>query len=244
MKKSIFNILTALVLCLAMAVTAFARTGSIVPDQVGDGTITFTLKNSDDDPIDNGAISLFKVANMGSDGTKFLYEVTSDFADFSEEIDGETFTKYLKNLENDFDLEHNAYFADALQTYKDENDLTAYQTVYVDEDGQAVFTNLTNGLYLGVQTVDSIGYHKMSPFLISVPKCVVDEDGNALYYYEIDAQPKTQPLERVPDDKPHIPQDETPNTGLPWMPVIIMAVSGLVLFSAGYIRHKKAEVNE
>lgn len=81
----------------------------------------------------------------------------------------------------------------------------------LDADGEAVFSNLEEGLYLAMQTEAPEGYCAFAPFLIPVPL------GNQ---WEIQANPKTRQL-----------LTESPKTGQ--HPAPIFAAMGLVLTGLG-----------
>lgn len=59
----------------------------------------------------------------------------------------------------------------------------------------AVFSDLSTGLYLLVQTEAATGYLPISPFLVSVPLYSATDDG---WIYHIDAAPKVQPIPKDP----------------------------------------------
>lgn len=102
--------------------------------------------------------------------------------------------------------------------------------------GKAVFSQVTPGLYLVVQTQRCSGYEPLSPFLVSVP---MNEDGH--YRYDIDAagkfKPTPEPSNPNTPDKPSTPDkpgNRLPQTGQLNWPVPVLAGTGLVLFALGW----------
>ena len=100
-----------------------------------------------------------------------------------------------------------------------------------NEDGDVIFA-VEAGLYLVVQTKEGQGNYLFEPFLISMPNY---QEGQ--YCYEVKALPKcgyTEVTEPTPPP-PTKPQDEKlPQTGQLNWPVPLLAVSGLILFAAGW----------
>ena len=102
------------------------------------------------------------------------------------------------------------------------------------KNGKATFSDLSTGLYLIVQEKECTGFEKMDAFLVSVPYL---EDGT--YRYDVTASVKSE-LER-PDPDPTDPPpkkptgSKLPQTGQLNWPIPLMAISGLVLFTIGWI---------
>ena len=110
------------------------------------------------------------------------------------------------------------------------------------KDGKATFAGLPTGLYLIIQEKAAKGFSKLSPFLVSVPYM---EDGQ--YLYDVTAAIKTE-LEREPEStpppstKPDGPK--LPQTGQLNWPVPVLAVSGLAMFTIGFLLRKKEDPYE
>lgn len=68
-------------------------------------------------------------------------------------------------------------------------------TASATASADAVFSNLSTGLYLLVQTEAATGYLPISPFLVSVPMYSTSDGG---WNYQIDAAPKVQPIPKAP----------------------------------------------
>ena len=63
----------------------------------------------------------------------------------------------------------------------------------IDSTGTVTFENLPSGIYLLIQKNSAEGYLAMKPFCISLPMSV-----NGQMMYEIDASPKLQPKDKLP----------------------------------------------
>ncbi len=115
------------------------------------------------------------------------------------------------------------------------------------QDGKAVFTKLTTGLYLIIQEEAAEGFTRMEAFLVSVPYL---EDGEYRYHVtasiksELERQPESEPTEPPPTEPE--PDPTLPQTGQLNWPVPLMAVTGLMLFAFGWFLcfGKKREQNE
>ena len=88
--------------------------------------------------------------------------------------------------------------------------------------GNIHFSNLNPGLYLLLQTEPASGYEPVAPFLVLLR---AQEDGS---FQEIDATPKIQ-LSTIPTQ----PLPSLPQTGQQKLPVVILGLSGLILFLVG-----------
>lgn len=100
-----------------------------------------------------------------------------------------------------------------------------------DEDGNVIFA-VEAGLYLVVQTKEGQGNFLFEPFLISMPNY---QEGK--YCYEVKALPKcgyTEVTEPTPPPETTPPDEKLPQTGQMNWPVPLLAVSGLMLFIAGW----------
>ena len=105
------------------------------------------------------------------------------------------------------------------------------QKAVTDDRGRAVFTGLTPGLYLVVQTGKVRDYQAAAPFLAAMPL----SEGNG-WTYDIEARPKV-----APEPKPTTPgggggggKPPLIQTGQLNWPVPVLAVSGILLFSLGW----------
>lgn len=102
-------------------------------------------------------------------------------------------------------------------------------TAVVDQQGQAVFTELEPALYLviRIETVDGHDRYQIDPFLVSIPM----QWGGSLQT-SITASPKYG----IPS-----PDEMLPDTGQLKWPIPVLFLSGLVLMLCGWKRHKNAD---
>ena len=85
------------------------------------------------------------------------------------------------------------------------------------------FDHLEAGLYLLLQTEAASGYEPIAPFLVVLPK-----QGENDQSWEIDGTPKIQLTTTPTQPLPSLPQ-----TGQQKLPVLILGISGLLLFLVG-----------
>jgi len=129
-----------------------------------------------------------------------------------------------------------------LEKFAKEKQLTG-TTLTVGDEGKVTFPDLEIGLYLLAQETPAPGYTKFKSFLVSVPYFA---DGK--YQYDVTARVKSE-LERVPETEPTETEPPTteppetvpsetkpklPQTGQLNWPIPVLAVLGLLLFSAGW----------
>ena len=139
----------------------------------------------EDTPVAGGCAVLYRVgeAVYGEDG--LALSLSGDFSDSS----------VTPNL----DMETAAVLAE----YALGLDLAGMEQT-VDEAGTAVFTALSSGLYLFVQTESAEGFLPAEPFLTVLPQW--DEEG---YHYTVFARPKLSPAD--PDDDAENPDNPDDN---------------------------------
>ena len=210
--------LLCLVLLCAVMVPSWAHE---VPDLKKNGSITLTLQY-DGKALSGGSFAMYRVGTVEEkDGD---YSFTTAGTGFS------TFSGSLDKLD--------AALAQKLKDYADSQKIQPVANAK-NSDGKAVFSKVTPGLYLVVQTQRCTGYELLSPFLVSVP---MNEDGH--YRYDIDAAGKFKPTPKpntpnTPNkpDKPGTPDkpgSRLPQTGQMNWPVPVLAGVGLVLFALGW----------
>lgn len=209
--KLILPLLCLMLLCAVM-VPSWAHE---VPDLEKTGSITLTLQY-DGKALSGGSFVLYRV------GT-----VTEKDGDYSFTTAGTGFSAFSGSLDK-----LDAALAQKLKDYADSQKLQPVASAR-NSGGKAVFSKVTPGLYLVVQTQRCTGYELLSPFLVSVP---MNEDGH--YRYDIDAAGKFKPTPKsdTPDtpDKPNTPGSHLPQTGQLNWPVPVLAGAGLVLFALGW----------
>ena len=214
LNKLILPVLCAALLWAAV-VPAWAHE---VPDLKKTGSITLTLQY-DGKALSGGSFALYRV------GT-----VTEKGGDYSFSTAGTGFSAFSGSLDK-----LDAALAQKLKDYADSQKIKPVASAK-NSGGKAVFSQVTPGLYLVVQTQRCSGYEPLSPFLVSVP---MNEDGH--YRYDIDAagkfKPTPEPSNPNTPDKPSTPDkpgNRLPQTGQLNWPVPVLAGTGLVLFALGW----------
>lgn len=205
--------LLAAMLVLGLSIPAYAH-DYVQMDKKG--TITITM-HMGDTAVGGGTLTLYRVGEVREDDGNYTFQPTGDFASCGESFENVT----------------SAALADRLAKYATDQKLTGV-TKSIDKDGKVTFTDLEVGLYLFVQNKAASGYNKADPFLVSLP--YIQDNGQ--YSYNVDASPKVE-LEKEPEPttppptKPHEPT--LPQTGQLNWPIPVLAVLGLLLFTAGWL---------
>lgn len=204
--------LLCLLLLWAAAIPAWAHE---TPDLKKTGSITLTLQY-DGKALSGGSFALYRVGTVTEKDGDYRFSTTgTGFSAFSGSLD---------KLD-----------ADLAQKLKDYAAAQKLQPVASAKNsgGKALFSKVTPGLYLVVQTQRCTGYELLSPFLVSVP---MNEDGH--YRYDIDAAGKFKPTPKTDPpttpDKPGTPGSHLPQTGQLNWPVPVLACAGLALFALGW----------
>lgn len=209
--KHNFRIVTLLLCVLLLCAFSGAAYAHEVPDESQKGTIVVEMKY-DGNAVVGGKLLAYRVARIAENDGNFGFEALAPY-----EV-GEL------NQENISTPELAAAFAEQISGEGIEPT--------VSEDGLVRFENLELGLYLIIQTEAADGFEPLKPFLVSVP---MFEDGH--YVYEVNAEGKFQ-LHQKP--QPTAAPTESPDPSLPqtgqlnW-PIPLLAVSGLGLFSIGWV---------
>ena len=210
MKNRILSALLALILMSVLIVHASAA--HPVPDLSPNGSLTFAME-LDGTALDNGNLNLYKVGEIAEDDGNYFFQL----------IDEREITKESQIDEN---------LAKEMLTLAKEMSLTKLTAPI--EEGSAEFADLPVGLYVVWQDEKDAtkGLFPIQPFLISVPRF---QDGT----YELDvlAKPKNAP-ETIPPEStepPPPPPPKLPQTGQLNWPVPVMALTGTMLFVAGWI---------
>ncbi len=195
-------------------------------------------------PVPGGSLSIYKAAAVQWNGTEYLYVATEEFA--------------AGNF--DFGDLDSADLGPALADYVWDMGLQPLATNTVDNRGNTTFQNLEPGLYLIDQAELAPGFRPIMPFVVSLPQYDAAADE---YDYTVDASPKVDPIRdpsnpsdptapsesqpagpSSPTDpsaptKPTDPTEPTkpnlPQTGQYNWPVPVLAISGMVLFAAGWM---------
>ena len=175
--KKLASSLVALLLILSIPLTAYAAQPNFDMDQSGSIRIQLRDAASTGTTV-GGKLELYKVGDAIEAKNNLTFVPTADF-----EASGISLSDVrASGLAQQF-----ADYAKAQNLTGD----TASATV----SSAAVFSDLSTGLYLVVQTEAATGYLPISPFLVSVPMYSTSDGG---WNYQIDAAPKVQPIPKDP----------------------------------------------
>lgn len=184
------------------------------PDQDRKGSLTLELE-WEGEQLDSGSLTICRVGRIVYEGDGWKFAPVSELEESGIS---------LENL-------NNAQLPKQLEQMSKEKALPVI-TVPIQE-GQAVFTELTVGLYLVTQKEACEGFAVINPFLMSLPQWEVDR-----YVYDLTALPKValepQPPETEPTEPTEPSEPELPQTGQLNWPVPVLAVAGLALFALGW----------
>lgn len=249
--KKLLAILLCLVLGLTFALGVFAE-GEIPPETVLDesipGSLRVTMLTASGQPVPGGQLKLYLLARaLHSDYTGDKLELEADYLPVASQLSltNEGLSVEVPTGGTQADS-NNAQTAKKLAEYLQEQGVAPTASGAVDETGNALFENLTLGLYLVVQSdADAAtGYYPVMPFLVTVP----GRQPNGYLDYAVDAAPKMQPIDPKPTPKPdgEVPNQPPvtgilPQTGQLNWPVPVLAVSGMVLFLLGWWWNRKQE---
>lgn len=189
---------------------------SEVPDESKKGSITVEMEYNGK-PVTDGTLSAYYVGSIQESDGSYSFVKTPELVEFSGDYANVTTPK----------------LAEDLAAFVKERKLTACAQAE-NKDGKAVLSELELGLYLIVQTQASKGFDPVNPFLVSVPmnqggKYVYDVNADGKFQLHQESKPTDPPLPPIPTD-PKLPQ-----TGQLNWPIPVLAVIGLLLFSAGWI---------
>lgn len=217
-----FPFVSAVLLCAALLwVSGISALAKDVPDVSRRGSVRVTMREGDT-VVGGGSLTIYHVGDVMEENGNYGFAATEEFAGCKESLS--------ENL--------SAELAQALAQYVEENK-TAGITKTIGKDGQVVFSELEQGLYLLLQRKAADGYKQVTPFLVSVP---FYEEGT--YVYDVDASPKvelekdsTPAVPSTPQDPqtPSVPAEPTlPKTGQLNWPIPVLAFLGLSMFSVGW----------
>ena len=152
----------------------------VLPVQAAkNGSITIIDKTYEGKLLENINVQLYKVADF-TDNSRRKIVMKDAFKDFELDID--------KLVSSDA-LEESARLC---ESFIREHSIKPLATIITDENGKAVFSNISDGIYLVMQSqVNSDEYTVTSvPFYVQVP--FVDKDGNV--NYQVTTYPKNEVL--------------------------------------------------
>ena len=220
MKKAISIIAVFLITLLAvLPASAYPTSGGIT---------VVMINKADKQPLADRDVVFVKAADCLYTETDISFSLISDFSD------------------TELDLESSDAAEQLLEKVKEKG--ISGETVRSDTDGKAVFAERELGAYL-VYSPDGI----FTPFIVFLP--MVTEDGIS---FELTAQPKID----IPDEPTTEPEKETdtpeeptaprptdsdeklPQTGMLQLPVPILGLCGVLVFSKGFILYANSKKEE
>ena len=183
--------LIALLMCIVLAMLPISAAAAPT-DGTAVGSVTVTVSYQGK-AIGGGTLSLIRVADIVWSEDAYSFLLSDGFQDSGLPLTA------LDTQET----------AEQYAAYADENQ-TEGVTVTVNENGVAVFEDLSVGLYLITRYVCPIEQVAMAPFLLTVPLQIGDES-----VYNVDASPKVSlvftPSEGERPDSPDTPGGDTPD---------------------------------
>lgn len=208
-KRWIAALLAAWLLCPSF-VAAHAHE---VPDESKLGSITVKMEYKRK-PVTGGVMTVYYVGSVQEEDGSYSFAKTPDMASFP----------------GDYTSVDSPELAAKIASFAEKNALPSCAQAE-NRDGAAVFPDLKLGLYLIVQTQASRGFEPIRPFLVSVP---MNQGGH--YVYDVTVEGKFQLHQASKPTDPTQPTDSRlPQTGQMNWPVPVLAVLGLLLFSAGWV---------
>lgn len=169
--------LLALLLILSLSPMAYAAQPNLDIAQTGSIRVQLRDAVSPSSSV-GGKLELYKVGDPVETNSNLTFVPTSAFASSGISLSDTQASGLAQNLA---DYAMNQHITGTV--------------VSVTTSGATVFSNLSTGLYLLVQTEADDGYLPVSPFLISVPMYSAEDGG---WNYQIDATPKVQPVPKDP----------------------------------------------
>ena len=238
MRRRILSWTMAIMLLYGSVMTVSAHA---VPDLTQKGSIEITMTYKDK-PVHGGNIEIFRVGEVLEENGDYYFGVLEEFKGSGVSLEDVQSPELAKTL---------AEYAKDLQGLEKD----------INGEGKVNFDTLELGLYLLVQEEAAEGFHVVNPFLVSVPKLV---DGEYIYQVDASPKvqmkpkgtlppgsiPPTTPAPVTPPPDSTFPPGSTPPPGstlppsdvpklpqtgqLNW-PIPLLAVSGLWLFTMGWV---------
>lgn len=240
-KAVLYRIAVFLFTLVTIAATSYSvHAAETIPDLNKKGSILVSLKDKKNNKaVPGGCFTLYQVAIAKENNGDFLYQYVNGF---------ENCGISLKNL-NDSTL--------AKKLQKKVSKTAKGTSNMADKNGKLKYNNLSTGIYLIIQTEASDGYKKVSPFIVTVPLKMQGE-----WVYNVDASPKVDAVTTIQDDeyvhskKPTTSNSSSsdsssssnasketgnrlPKTGQLNWPIPVLCISGIVLFSLGWLLRKE-----
>ncbi len=215
MKNKLFRCILAFVICFVLiGNTVISALALEVPDLNRKGSVTVRM-HYENTSVSGGKLTLYRVARVDDTDQNYTFQLTGGFIEY---------TGYITDFDSTDSIE-------SMEKYIEANNITGI-TASIDRDGKAVFDNLEIGLYFVIQSEAASGYYPAQSFFVSFPV----KEGDS-YIYDVNATPKTS-LEKLPPPSPQIP-----DTGVDQWKVPLIAVSGVLVFIAGWLLYRKETAN-
>lgn len=212
----------ALMLCAVPVNAAKGTTADL--DLTKKGSITLTLKDSNGNAMTGGFLDCIQVAEIAESGGETTYLLTNGFQD--------------TNIFLEYFLDGKQSAASLAEELNDAVPAGAYKIASrPDKTGTVTFSNRELGLYLIRQRAKSGYYESITPFVVTVPM-----NSDSGWVYDVTASPKVGTV--TPKDTAYKSVRRLPQTGQLNWPVPVLAVSGIALFSLGWVMTKDKHEKE
>lgn len=218
MKRTLRRILALLICCLVFSLPVSAQGSAADLDLGRTGDISLTIKDKKGIAPTRGTIACIQVARVVREDGDLGYELVNGFE--KTKLSLEAFVKEEQSASRLVkDVEKNLPSRAEKQTCK----ISA---------GKVRFTDLELGLYLIRQESKFKNHESIQSFLVTLPM-----DGDEGWVYEVSATPKVGTVSQNPPKSPPSGGGYTrlPQTGQLNWPVPVLALSGLVIFSLGWL---------
>ena len=169
MTKQIIAVIS--IICLLI----FAPTAVAINAEMAELTVIVAY---DKQPLKGISITICKVADAKIHEDKLSFDIIEKFAQTRADFSN-LFTQ--KNIA----------LATALHTYAVNNNVKMTEAL-TNNSGEAIFKNLTAGLYLVTQAQNDSSNYKIAPYLVMAP--TIDLDNNEKWQYKVISYPKTEPV--------------------------------------------------
>jgi len=172
MMKRFISVFFAVVCMLCLASSALHTNGA----ESSNLTVVMKYGNT----VLNGIhVAVCRVADMWQDSDGVGFTVTQAFSGAAPSF-------------SDLSTEKNIALAKGLNAYAAANNIPRDANV-TDKDGKAIFTGLSDGLYLVAQQDSENSEYIIAPYLVAVP---VPNETKAGRNYDVISYPKTEPVKR------------------------------------------------
>lgn len=218
MKRTMSRVLTLLLCCLCFSLPVFAQGSAADLDLDRTGEINLTIKDKKGIAPTRGTIACIQVARVTRENGNLGYELVNGFEKTSLSLENfimgsQSASSLTKEVEKVLPAGANR------------------QTCKISA-GKVSFTDLELGLYLIRQESKFKNHESIQAFLVTLPM-----NGDEGWIYDVNATPKVGTVSQNPPKTPPSGGGYTklPQTGQLNWPVPVLAVSGLVLFSVGWL---------